>query len=535
MLSAAHYSRITGNKSPLYGATITQDSAITRISTGKRINSASDDLGNFSKSTRIKAEIAGIQSCIRGALDAQSLIDTLDSAISSAEEVCIRIRELCVALGGSNLNATDKKMIKSEIANLIDQAKIDDVARKLFNWDENVGAPGSCDFDSVAQALKKSDLLDLTTKLLDNFVLELESHESLAPINRTFQISFSDFNRPVAPGSSISLFGSTYEIPSGATHDEVIEFVLDKIKIISLNSSEGIADARRVGDSIEVELSPVRGEFKDAKITASINLEPDPNYKIYDWRSPVLNSFEIDGVSGTVSATSTIAYGSTSNSHFYFPAEFGVPSNLTKIVDGGQGPYTISFEAPVNGFMLAFESIGRGNYPVRIEFDKNFLTLWEMNMPSYGEDYLYGAEGFAIIKFPDQVSDITINVTKPEQYIHFFLGKEMPPEINFAEVQVSIVSDGIIGISAIDEAFTGLSTLRASAAALSNGIEHMVNQLTGHEVNLLISSGRIEDADLTAESIRLATSSIISKSSIEMLSAHQSYVKETLSLLFRGE
>ena len=56
--------------------------AMERLSTGKRINKASDDPAGLQKVMRLNAEIQGIKTASRNAPDGQSLIDTLDASLS---------------------------------------------------------------------------------------------------------------------------------------------------------------------------------------------------------------------------------------------------------------------------------------------------------------------------------------------------------------------------------------------------------------------------------------------------------------------
>ena len=55
------------------------ETSMARLSTGKRINSASDDAAGVAIASRLTAEIRGTDQAIRNALDGQALIDEMDT------------------------------------------------------------------------------------------------------------------------------------------------------------------------------------------------------------------------------------------------------------------------------------------------------------------------------------------------------------------------------------------------------------------------------------------------------------------------
>ena len=56
------------------------ETSMERLSTGKRINSASDDAAEVAIASRLSSEIRGTNQSIRNALDAQALMDTAEGA-----------------------------------------------------------------------------------------------------------------------------------------------------------------------------------------------------------------------------------------------------------------------------------------------------------------------------------------------------------------------------------------------------------------------------------------------------------------------
>ena len=56
------------------------ETSMARLSSGKRINSASDDAAGVAIASRLTAEIRGTNQSVRNALDGQALLDTAEGA-----------------------------------------------------------------------------------------------------------------------------------------------------------------------------------------------------------------------------------------------------------------------------------------------------------------------------------------------------------------------------------------------------------------------------------------------------------------------
>jgi flagellin len=92
--------------------------AMTRLSTGKRINSAKDDPGSLSVAIRMTAEISGLSVSLRNANDAQSAIDTTEAALNEVHTLLLRMRELAVQAATETVTSADRAALDSEITAL---------------------------------------------------------------------------------------------------------------------------------------------------------------------------------------------------------------------------------------------------------------------------------------------------------------------------------------------------------------------------------------------------------------------------------
>ena len=97
-----------------------------RLSTGKRINSASDDAAGIAIASRLTAEIKGTNMAIRNAMDGQALIDTAEGAHQEVENILQRMRELAVQSSNGTNDANDRANLQSEMTQL--STEIDRIA-----------------------------------------------------------------------------------------------------------------------------------------------------------------------------------------------------------------------------------------------------------------------------------------------------------------------------------------------------------------------------------------------------------------------
>ena len=91
------------------------ETSMARLSTGKRINSASDDAAGVAISSRLSSEIRGTDQAIRNSLDGQALIDTAEGAHSEIENILQRMREVAVQAANDTNNAQDRSNLQAEM------------------------------------------------------------------------------------------------------------------------------------------------------------------------------------------------------------------------------------------------------------------------------------------------------------------------------------------------------------------------------------------------------------------------------------
>lgn len=113
--------------------------AMERLSTGKRINSAKDDAGGLAIASSMTSQIRGMGQAVRNANDGISLAQTAEGALNEVTNMLQRIRELAVQSASGTYSASDRANLQAEVAEL--GAQINDiVANTEFNGTSVFGA-----------------------------------------------------------------------------------------------------------------------------------------------------------------------------------------------------------------------------------------------------------------------------------------------------------------------------------------------------------------------------------------------------------
>jgi flagellin len=106
--------------------------AMERLSTGKRINSAKDDAAGLAIATSMTSQIKGMSQGIRNANDGISLAQTAEGALSEVSNMLQRIRELAVQGASGTFQTSDRDAMQSEVTNLTQQIA-DVLSNTTFN------------------------------------------------------------------------------------------------------------------------------------------------------------------------------------------------------------------------------------------------------------------------------------------------------------------------------------------------------------------------------------------------------------------
>ena len=142
------------------------DTAIARLSSGLRINSAKDDAAGMAIVSKMESQVKGLGMAIRNASDSQNLIDTAEGANVEVVNILQRLRELAIQSSNDTNTALDRTFINAEATQLI--AEVDRISAqttwngsslldgtftsKQFQLGANAGEDVTFDIDSSASA-----------------------------------------------------------------------------------------------------------------------------------------------------------------------------------------------------------------------------------------------------------------------------------------------------------------------------------------------------------------------------------------------
>ena len=134
--------------------------AMERLSTGKRINSAKDDAAGLAIATSMTAAVRGMSQGIRNANDGISLAQTAEGALGEVTNMLQRVRELAVqSASGTYQDATDRVYMQSEVDELT--AQIDQVVTNT-SFNGVTLFDGSTATVTIQTGANAADTVDLT-------------------------------------------------------------------------------------------------------------------------------------------------------------------------------------------------------------------------------------------------------------------------------------------------------------------------------------------------------------------------------------
>jgi flagellin len=92
----------------------TLETAMERLSSGKRINSAADDAAGLAISQRLTAQVNGMDMAVKNATDGQALIQTVESSLNEVSTMLQRMREIAVQAASDTNSVNDRAYLDTE-------------------------------------------------------------------------------------------------------------------------------------------------------------------------------------------------------------------------------------------------------------------------------------------------------------------------------------------------------------------------------------------------------------------------------------
>lgn len=126
--------------------------AMERLSSGKRINTAADDAAGLAISNRMTSQIRGLNQAVRNANDGISLIQTAEGALDETTNILQRMRELAIQSANGIYDDANRATLDAEVQQLIQE--LDRIAKTTtFNGQPLLdGSMGDVDLQVGSQA-----------------------------------------------------------------------------------------------------------------------------------------------------------------------------------------------------------------------------------------------------------------------------------------------------------------------------------------------------------------------------------------------
>src|SRR5574340_9722 len=98
------------------------NSAIQRLSSGLRINSAKDDAAGMAVSQKMTAQVKSMNQAVRNANDGISMIQTAEGGMQESQTIMLRMRELAVQASSDTISDTERGYINTELQQLLTES-----------------------------------------------------------------------------------------------------------------------------------------------------------------------------------------------------------------------------------------------------------------------------------------------------------------------------------------------------------------------------------------------------------------------------
>lgn len=205
--------------------------AMTRLSTGKRVNGSADDAAGLAIGNKLGTRISSLNMAVRNANEGISLLQTADGAAETLSDMLFRMRELAIQSGNDTNSSSDRSALQIEISSL--QGQITNV---LDNTEWNgmkalkgeAGSSGTVSFHVGASTA-------------DAFTLDMTSLDTGSLADAQTSVSINIATRSGATNALSTIDDALTEIDQartlwGATANRLV-YAADNAANVSMNSS----------------------------------------------------------------------------------------------------------------------------------------------------------------------------------------------------------------------------------------------------------------------------------------------------------
>ncbi|HCT7897992.1 TPA: FliC/FljB family flagellin [Enterobacter cloacae] len=480
--------------------------AIQRLSSGMRINSAKDDAAGLAISNRFTASIRGMTQAARNANDGISLAQTTEGALEEVTENMQRIRELTVQAKNGTNSASDLDSIKKEIT-----TRLEEIGRvaETTNFNGVKVFDGSKEKITIQIGDKDEDTIDIKLSKLDMETLGLDK----------FMDDFADIG--------ITLNGA------GITSSSYEEAATLRAENDDTGISPGAGDEWQVHaddiDKLNATINNITGESNaDAEI-----LTLGEEAFVHDKDTGTLYKIDLTAVSFEAGVTDRQKLSGT----VAVAALTKMNAEDTDMLLNGPSGFTEGSSTPITeGATYTKPGAGGGD----VTLDKAKLN--EIAAVAFGTGQTVESSGMQMIMMNDGINDrlfaYGINATGDKVLKEItFNATNVPVAADVRPADADVVlkefgaaaADGLL--AKLDEALTTVADFRADLGAVQNRFSSIIANLNTNIINTTEARSRIQDADFSVEVSAMSRANILQQAGVSVLAQANQVPQNVLSLL----
>jgi len=478
--------------------------SIERLSSGYRINHASDDAAGMALSSKMKSQISALNQASRNASDGVSVIETAEGALKEVTSLIQRMRELSVQAANDTYTREDVGAIQAEIGELTQE--IDRVAKDTeFN---------------------KMPLLNgsLTTRVYSNTrdVSLFQISDNIIPGTYNFELE-SDAMQGVTTGSAVSpAVLDTFRVPPITGNPTIPK------GIVAING----VNVRFEGGETEQEIyEALRNAAEEAEVIVFPYEDNDvltPPVVVDNALHPKTAGYEAlaGGYTyGTALAFITEDYGSAAQVEIQCDnADIASFLGLSTTPATGTGKDVQVKIGPEFSNQATVSGEGR---TVKVTDREGFFISYDVKEGSYANN---GAE-----KIELQVTDIgtmTLQVGANEhQTIEIDIPDMSSKALRLDDIDVTTVNGPDKALAALDKALARVSEVRSKLGANENRLDYAIGNLDATGENMTAALSRIEDVNMAEEMSTYTQMNVLTQAATSVLAQANDIPEQTLQLL----
>ncbi|QMD24731.1 FliC/FljB family flagellin [Citrobacter freundii] len=469
-------------------------SAIERLSSGLRINSAKDDAAGQAIANRFTSNIKGLTQASRNANDGISIAQTTEGSLSEINNNLQRVRELAVQSSTGTNSQSDLDSIQAEITQRLNE--IDRVSGQTqFNGVKVLAKDNTL---TIQVGANDGETIDINLKEINSKTLGLD----------TLNVQAAYTPKPTAVGTAATYKDGTQAItkPDAAA-----------ITAALTSTGTGTADVRFKDGDYYVD---VAGTNKDGLYKATVNAGTG---------AVTISTTKETAV--TLSDTKAVANVQEEVTPASIPDTTDAAKDLVKAgVTGADGTNTklvkMSFEDK-NGKAIdggyALEKDGK-YYAADYDAKANKITAKTVEYTDAA-----GAPQKAAVQFGGVNGKTEVATVDNKQYLASSVkGHDFKSGAALNEVATTKTESPL---AKIDAALSKVADLRSDLGAVQNRFNSTVTNLGNTVNNLSEARSRIEDADYATEVSNMSRANILQQAGTSVLAQANQTTQNVLSLL----